>query len=314
MYYNLSNKNIYIVAFTLLLACISVTVTAQQYDPFDGKSADFHVRLSRYFKSPETEKASRVLLLDSINAFKSDSLWNLKNLRSHLDTYESLLVSIERHDQYFRLRTYINNKDSLAKRDHNAVNEAEGTLKGVTGRSLLQPTFLSVTDAQLEQYDLKKYKFLLVTAKQEAVHNLSDHDEQLISKISDDMIDHLTDRYDLMMDNIKGDSITIGHKNYSPVDVWSGILTNPDSALRRKVSIAYYKAYDDHAEVLASHPDRHHTPEKHISQIKGFYRYTRKGLCQEITVIRRKRKTNAAKDDPAYGYIKRLPAVAGRLY
>ena len=252
MHFNLPKKNNYIFAFTVFLASISLNVAAQQYDPFDGKSADFHVKLSRYFKNPESEKMSRMLLLDSINNFKTDSLWNLKNLRSHLDTYESLLVSVERHDQYFRLRTYINNKDSLAKQSYNEVDEAEGMLQGETGRLLLKPAFSSVTDQQLDQYQLKKYKFLLAEAKQEATHSLSDHDEQLISKISDDMIDHLTDRYDVLMDNIKGDSIAIGHKNYTPVDLWSSILTNPDSALRRRVSTAYYKAYDEHAEVLAA--------------------------------------------------------------
>lgn len=226
--------------------------TAQQYDPFDGNAAAFHVKLSRYFKTEEDEKATRALVTDSINRFKADTTWTLGNLATHLDTYSRLLVAIERHNQYVRLRTYINKNDSLAQQASNEIDEARGGLEGITGRMLLQPRFSAITDAQLKQYHLTKYKFLLSKAKEDAVHTLPEHDEQLLAKVSDDMIDHLTDRYDNLMSGIMGDSIAIKNKKYSPVKIWSGILLNPDSVLRRQVAQAYYKAYSDHAEVIAA--------------------------------------------------------------
>lgn len=239
----------------VLIACLmllSLPGIAQQYDPFDGNAAAFHVKLSRYFKTTEDEKARRILVIDSINHFKADTLWTLDNLGAHLDTYSRLLTAIERHNQYFRLRGYINKNDSLARQAYNEVDQTESGLEGITGRMLLQPGFSSITDEQLNRYHLSKYKFLLGKAKEQALHNLPEHDEQLLGKVSGDMIDRLTDRYDNLMDAITGDSVTIKNKNYSPVKIWAGILQNPDSVLRRQVSQAYYKAYADHAEVIAA--------------------------------------------------------------
>jgi oligoendopeptidase F len=232
--------------------CISLHSIAQEYDPFDGNAAAFHVKQSRYFKTEEDEKARRILVTDSINRFKKDSIWTLDNLGAHLDTYGRLLIAIERHNQYFRLRRYINKSDSLARQAYKEVSEAEEGLEGITGRILLQPMFSAITPQQLDRYHLNKYRFLLSKAKEQAAHNLSDHDEQLLGKVSDDMIDHLTDRYDYLMDNITGDSISINNKKYSPVKIWGSTLLKPDSALRRQVSLAYYKAYSDHAEVIGA--------------------------------------------------------------
>lgn len=239
----------------VLIICLTLPwlhSNAQQYDPFDGNAAAFHVKLNRYFKTEEDEKAARVLVANSINRFKADTVWTLGNLAAHLDTYSSLLIAIERHNQYFRLRTYINKNDSLARQAYNEVGGVENGLEGITGRMLLQPRFSAITDQQLKQYHLTKYKFLLGKAKEQAIHSLPEHDEQLLGKVSDDMIDHLTDRYDNLMSTITGDSITIKDKKYSPVKIWSGILLNPDSALRKQVAQAYYKAYSDHAEVIAA--------------------------------------------------------------
>lgn len=249
--YSICRKYFHI-ALILCLICSSLSSVAQKYDPFDGNSTAFHVQLSRYFKSAEDEKAIRVTIIDSINSFRSDSVWTLNNLRTHLDNYETLLVSIERHEQYLQLRVYTNNKDTSAQQDFNQVEATRRLLMNITNRILLQPVFASITDQQLTQYNLSPYKFMLTQVAQGAKHNLSDHDEQLKGKLGDDMVDHLIDRYDNLMDNIKGDSITIGSKRYNPIAIWSGILLNPDSVLRRKVSTAYYKAYSDHGEVLAA--------------------------------------------------------------
>lgn len=236
----------------ICLTCVSLNSTAQEYDPFDGNAAAFRVKLSRYFKTVEDEKTRRILVIDSINRFKADSTWTLDNLGAHLDSYGRLLTAIEKHRQYFRLLRYINKTDSLARQTYNDVSEVEEGLKGITGRILLQPMFSAITPQQLEQYHLNKYRFLLSTAKEQAAHNLSDHDEQLLGKIADPMMDHLTDRYDDLINSITGDSISIGDKKYTPVRIWGSTLLKPDSALRRQVSLAYYKAYSDHAEVIGA--------------------------------------------------------------
>jgi len=194
-------------AIIIMLLCTYTSSFAQKLDPFDGKSASFHVQFTRYFNSPEAEKSSRLLLLDSVHTYQLDTAWNLSNLRSQLDHYENLLVSLERHNEYFRLKCYVENKDTLSKKIYTQLDDAIGSLQGMAGRLLVNPAFTKLGAARLSQYNLLQYQYLLTQASQEAAHNLSDHDEALISTLSNAMIDHLTDRYDLLMDQIKADSI-----------------------------------------------------------------------------------------------------------
>lgn len=237
---------------TLLLICRSATSFSQTFDPFDGKAAAFHVQFSRYFNSTDNEKVLRILVLDSLHAYQLDTAWNLTNLHNHLDGYENLLVSLERHNQYFRLRCYVDNKDTSAKRASTQIDEAIGSLQGMVGRLLIKPVFTNLNAAQINRYNLLPYKYLLVQASREAAHNLSDHDEALISTFSDAAIDQLTDRYDNLMDNIKAEPVQLGNQKYNPVTDLSVILKSPDSALRQKGMAAYYKAYNNHAELLGA--------------------------------------------------------------
>jgi oligoendopeptidase F len=224
-------------AFTLALLCISYASSAQQSDPFDGKAAAFHIKLTRYFKSEQDEKASRLLILDSARIFKQDTAWTIENLRTHLDRYETLLVALERHYYYYNIRNYINNKDSVSRQIYNLLDDSIGSLQGMAGRILLKPLFTAITPAELSKYNLLKYQYLLMQARQEATHELPDKEEQLLSKLADPTLDHLIDRYDVLMDSIKAAPIQASAK---------------DSDVRRNSVNAYYKAYNDHAEVLAA--------------------------------------------------------------
>src|SRR4051812_16790278 len=76
-------------------------------DPFDGQANAYRADLSRYFNTPDQELEKRQLLLNQIKILSASP--------SDLPQYEQLLVSLNRHYAYFRLKAYENNQDSLAR-------------------------------------------------------------------------------------------------------------------------------------------------------------------------------------------------------
>lgn len=258
------------IILTIGLCLLTISSYAQNFDPFDGNADGFHAKLTRYFKSEESEKASRLMLADSLNSFKLDTNWDISNLKLHLDRYESLLVSAERHYQYFRLRRYMDKKDSLSKKAYNQVDSLVSLLQNCVSRALLKPAFISINPAELVKYDLLKYRYLLAQAKQEAAYDLSSHDEDLISKLTDHALAKLIDRYDDLMDHITTDSLQYGNKKYHSVNDQSVILKSKDSLLRKAGMSAYYKAYSDHAELLAATLIDITTQKTTLAKIRGF--------------------------------------------
>jgi len=216
----------------LILLCFSVHSIAQQFDPFEGKAVQFHVRFPRYFNSDAAEQSSRNVLLDSVAAFKRDFGWSPANLRAHLDAYEKLLVSLQMHHTYFTLKCYVNNQDTVSKQVRNQLNDSIASVQARVDRLLIKPDLIKAAGKET------KYHYLVEQATQDSGHRLSDKEETVISKLGDEMIAHLAERYDHLMDSIQA-----GNK--------SAILKNPDSVLRRTGMLTYYAAYDRHGEVFA---------------------------------------------------------------
>ncbi|OKS84775.1 M3 family metallopeptidase [Mucilaginibacter polytrichastri] len=252
---NISLKKLYIIA-ACLLCLVTNNYAQQQFDPFEGNAPAFHANMVRYFKSPADELNSRKLLLDSVKTFQNDSVWTMANLLPHLNRYEKLLISLQKHYQYHRLLAYINNKDTLARKASNQTDEIQGELNSRVDKILLQPQFASLTDQQFSQYGVSKYKYLLKNTQQNAAHNLSPHDEKLANQLTGNMIDQLTDRYDNLMNEIKVTEISIDGKTYN----WASYkpeLAKTTDAKAHAVGLkayynAYYDAYSSHAEVFAA--------------------------------------------------------------
>ncbi|MCJ8209094.1 M3 family metallopeptidase [Mucilaginibacter sp. RS28] len=265
-----------------MLICSSFCAHSQQFDPFDGQAASFHVRFSRYFKNEADEKATRARLLDSIAVLKRDTAWSPENLRAHLDTYERLLVAMERHLCYFTLKCYVNNKDTLARQAYDQLDASTGALQGMVSTRLLKPAFISLTDEQLSNYGLTAYRYLLKQAACEAVHNLSDKEEAMAHQLSDVMVDHLINRYDALMDNIKADSVQSGSIKYDPVTALPVILKSPDSTLRRKGTAAYHQAYARHADVLATTLIDLTMQKTAMARLRGFKSATERAYLRRL--------------------------------
>ncbi len=225
------------VAFVICFLCVSFKSVAQQFDPFDGKAASFHINLTRYFKNADDEKTTRTLLMDSIRQFKQDTIWTIESLRTHLDSYEGLLVSLNKHYRYYEIKNYINNKDSIASESANLLDDTINTLNTMVNHMVTKPGITAISQNELSKYNLSKYQYLLNLAKQKTIHKLTDNESRLLSKLSDPVLDHLTNRYDALMDSIKSDKIQTSAK---------------DSIVRKNSAYAHYKAFDDHAEIVAA--------------------------------------------------------------
>ncbi len=253
---NFGLKKIFAAITFFSFLCLSTHGYAQQFDPFDGNARAFHANMGRYFKSPADELNSRKLLLDSVKTFQDDSVWTVANLLPHLDQYEHFLVSLQRHYQYHRLLAYINNKDTIARKASTQTDEIQEELSTRTDKILQQPQFTSVTDKQIKQYGLTKYKYFLQRVKQDAAHNLSPHDEKLTNQLAGKMVDQLTDRYDNLMDEVKVTDIIIDGKTYNWASYQPELSKTTDAKVRaaglKAYYDAYYAAYGAHAEILAA--------------------------------------------------------------
>jgi oligoendopeptidase F len=201
------------VAFVICFLCVSFKSYAQQFDPFDGKAASFHINLTRYFKNADDEKTTRTLLMDSIKQFKQDTSWTIENLRTHLDSYEELLVSLKKHYSYYEIKNYVNNKDSIASESENLLEDTINTLNTMVNHMVTKPGITAIPQNELSKYNLSKYQYLLNLAKQKTIHKLADNESRLLSKLSNPILGHLTNRYDALMDSIKADKIQTSAKD-----------------------------------------------------------------------------------------------------
>jgi oligoendopeptidase F len=237
----------------LSFVILSGTLMAQTHDPFDGQAASFRVNLSRYFKTPATELLSRKPLLDSVKMFVANDKWNMGNLKINLQRYEKLLTSVNRHYAYFRLIVYKDSKDTLAKKAKQELADAADKMDTRLGLQLQHPEILSLTGEKLKANGLSQYAYLLKKAREEAAQTLSIADEAIIAKLTDPLLERLTERYDNLMENIKADDMQLpGNKKINPVNNRSTVLRNPDPEVRAAGSKAYYAAYNVHAGLLAA--------------------------------------------------------------
>src|ERR1700712_4609260 len=93
----------FLLSICLLTLTCALMCRAQQNNPLGNDSTKFRADLHLFFSDVTTEQKSKTRLMDSIKHFESQSSWPLSALRRQLDTYENLIVGLQRHYQYFRL-------------------------------------------------------------------------------------------------------------------------------------------------------------------------------------------------------------------
>jgi oligoendopeptidase F len=209
-----------ITIITILLLFFKPSLKAQEFDPFNGQSKQFHVRLERYFDTRNTEITERTMLLKRTDRFIDDHNWKPAVLKTKLIDYEKLMVEVERHEAYYKIIRLSNTKDT-------AASSAENLMENTTDRltAAVEQNLRRIGPVDINKYGLSAYRYLIIQAQQQNGKNLSPQDLNFISQLSDPLLNGLINRYDALIDSIK--------------------------APPRNTN-AYYEAYSAHKEVAAA--------------------------------------------------------------
>lgn len=224
---------------------------AQQFDPFNGQADSYHADMRLFFPDAAQELSSRRLLEDSVHLFDQGE-WSVQNLRSHLDQYEALTTSLQRHYQYFRLLGEKNRKDTAIRK---ALQETSGQLDILQSKadSILQtPVFAHLTPSTIQANNLSPYSYFLAQESVKAAHALNPSAEKLSDALAGQLLDKLTDRYDDLIDTIKAGSVIINGKTYNVQTDKAAMLQNADPVVRRAAIRLAFGTYNRHAELFAA--------------------------------------------------------------
>ncbi|CAN5232941.1 hypothetical protein BH09BAC6_BH09BAC6_24680 [soil metagenome] len=196
MRFSITIKAITIIAVSLLF--FKPSLQAQEFDPFNGQSAQFHVRLTRYFATRNAEITDRAMLLKRIGSFISDHNWKPSVLKAKLALYEELMVAADRHSAYCKIIRLSNTKDTAASAGENLMDNTTDRLTAAVEHNLRR-----IGPLDINKYGLSAYRYLIVQAQQGSGKNLSPADLKFISQLSDPILEGLIDRYDALVDSIK---------------------------------------------------------------------------------------------------------------
>lgn len=239
-------------ALLVVFFCGAQTM-AQNKTVFGNDAEKFHASLTRYFLSAQQEQETLTRLLDTVAKFHADSQWNRKNLAGRLEQYQRLLVSLKRHYVYRRLCAMRNTKDTSEQAHVSVVSDKVSLLQSFVNSALQQPVITAISAADWEKLRLTKFAWLLQQAKELAAHLPSVHDQEIVNRIGNPIYNSFIDRYDRLMDEVKAEPVTTPEgKQLDPLTNRSAIYRHKDAAVRTAGAAAYYKAYEQHREVIAA--------------------------------------------------------------
>jgi oligoendopeptidase F len=238
-----------LIAFLL----IGENCTAQNFDPFEGKSSQYQLDLSRYFTTPKEELDTLNVLLDSVKKFENNTAWDLPVLAVRLDQYEHFLVELTRHILYERLLYYDNKNDTAARKRMNYDNNVASELRATVNLALTQKELSTLTEAEINQFHLDKFRYLIATIQSNTNHMLPVAGTKIINDLAGTVLDRLDDRYDALMDDINKNLVfdSIG-KKFTPGTGIAAIRHNKNAYIRETGAKAYLDAYAQHEEVFAA--------------------------------------------------------------
>jgi oligoendopeptidase F len=250
----------------LLLGAYTASGVAQSFDPFDGQAAAFRSRLERYFSSPAKELEERRRLLDSAAVFSKGEPWTYAMLDDQLALYEKLLVSLNRHYVYFQLLAYRDKRDTAARSAKNQLDQLSDNLDRYTAGQLRRPLFTVLAGDKAY-----RYHYLLQKTRSDAAHELDPVPAGIAARLSDPLIQRLTNRYDNLMDDIRvPDLLLPDGQKLNPVTNRNKVLQHPDAAVRARGMKTYYHAYSAHAELLAATLIDITAAKDAAAQLRGF--------------------------------------------
>ena len=178
---------------TLLCAtlCILAVGQEQRNDTFTAiapsEAARYHLDFTRFFASPEAERAQRAKLhaiLNELESLKGKSTNSAENLERALRLNDQAQTEFYRHYAYLYLRNAVNTTDEESLKQSSAL-DAE-----VASRTaFLRHELMTLTERQLAAFvaqrpSLSSYQFAIESARRYRPYALSLKEEELLNAIA----------------------------------------------------------------------------------------------------------------------------------
>ncbi|HEX6648936.1 MAG TPA: hypothetical protein VF075_05340, partial [Pyrinomonadaceae bacterium] len=175
---------------TILCATLCTLAVAQEQtnDTFSpippSETARYHIDFTRFFASPEAERAQRAKLeatLKELEALKGKSTNSAANLERALRLNDQAQTEFYRHYAYLYLRNAVNTTDEESLKQSSAL-DAE-----VSSRTaFLRHELMTLTESQLAGFvaqkpSLSAYQFAIESARRYRPYSLSLKEEELLN-------------------------------------------------------------------------------------------------------------------------------------
>lgn len=188
-----------------LVCAVSFTLAVGQEPTNDtftaiplSEAARYHVDFTRFFASPEAERAQRAKLesiLKELESLKGKITNSAENLDRALRLNDQAQTEFYRHYSYLYLRNAINTTDE------ESLNQSSALDAEVASRTaFLRHELMTLSDRQLAAFSARKpslssYQFAIESARRYRPYSLSLKEEELLSAISPNN-DWAADLYD----------------------------------------------------------------------------------------------------------------------
>lgn len=150
-------------------------------DSARGDDVTYTIELGRYFPSAQAEAQSRATVLADAKAFASSATpTSAAGLRHWLQTYNALLVRLERHDIYVYLKAEEDDRDDA---DAKADDELGAVEQRISDRVVEAARHLGKTRilALTQSANLAPYRYLLLDSFAQAEHRLDAPEARSVS-------------------------------------------------------------------------------------------------------------------------------------
>lgn len=207
---------------------------------------------TRYFSTPEIERAEFKQRLDEAAVFPPAAPADAIELGDYLHRAESLLAQLQRHDAYLLLRA---SRDIDDAADADAVNRADDAMARVIAsveaglRALGAAAFAKDAAANPA---LKPYAYLMAQAQRELPHELPAGEQHILDELADPAGLNLWTLYQQTVRSTPFAKVSTASGPLDPKKDGAVLSENPDRAVRQAAWVGRWDGYASRADIYAT--------------------------------------------------------------
>jgi len=238
-----------VVAVTTLLFAV-ISIAAAPSEPV------YAVDLTRYFPTPDAERAAREPLFAAVKAFGARHPNSDRDLDDYLRAAAQLQISLERHEEYWHLKAAIDTADSEARQadDDTTVQLSQlstlidATLQRVASSKQFAD---SAKHRVISRPVISRYGFLIEQARRKADHTLPADQQLILDRLS---VPTLSALFDLYQQTINTTPFGTLSTPAGERDIWAhrrALTSSPDRAIRQRESEGLLRGFNSRAATYA---------------------------------------------------------------